>query len=195
MTEPVKQPPEPTPETKPGWKDKPKKGAFFSIVLLAAALTAWLSPSEGGQRLDVYLDSAGIKTVCTGIIGLAVNAHEVGYRFTKAQCDAMDSAYVTKQLTQMQACTPPAILQDTAFGEFVSYAHWAYNTGTGAFCHSTLAKKLAAGDHAGACKAMAAWTFITVKGQKVNCRNAGKLCRGIVTRRDEEVSLCLSALN
>ncbi len=55
-------------------------------------------------------------------------------------------------------------------------------------------RKLAAGDHAGACRAMAAWTYITVRGQKVNCRTAGKLCRGIVIRRDEEVSRCLEAL-
>ena len=196
MTDTIK-PPIVIPEAKkaPGWKEKPTKGVFFSMAVLTTALIVWLSPSEGGQRLDVYLDSAGIKTACTGIIGPVVNAKKVGDRLTKAECDAMDQAYVTKQLAQMQACVPAPILQDTAFGEFVSYAHWAYNTGTGAFCNSTLARKLATGDHAGACKAMGAWTYITVNRQKVNCRNAGHLCPGIVKRRNEEVSRCLEALS
>ena len=204
------KPPVPMPANTPGWKEKPPKGAFFSLVVMAAALAAWLSPTEGGQRLDVYLDSAGIKTACTGIIGPVVNAKKVGERFTKAECDALDQAYVLKQLKQMQACVPSPVLHDTTFGEFLTYAHWSYNTGTGAFCNSTLARRLAAGDHAGACRAMGAWTWTpvsrgTIPAGKTNgkpqpflrqdCRDPRNKCNGIRIRRDEEVSMCLAALN
>jgi GH24 family phage-related lysozyme (muramidase) len=95
---------------------------------------------------------------------------------------------------QMQACIAPAQLERITTGEFIAYGHWAYNTGTGAFCHSTLNTRLNAGDHAGACRAMASWTFITVRGRKVNCRTAGPLCPGIPKRRDMEVAMCLGAL-
>ena len=178
---------------KPGWKDKPN-GGLFALAVICAGIAVALAPSEGGRRLDVYRDSAGILTACTGIIGPVVNGRGFGGRFTEDECKALESAYLTKMVRTMEACIPSPVLRDMAYGEFVAFGHWAYNTGTGAFCNSTLARKLADGDHAGACRAMASWTFITVRGQHLNCRDPENRCGGIPKRRDLEVSMCLEAL-
>lgn len=200
----------PQPANAPGWKQKPPPGGVFAVVVLAAGIAAALAPSEGGQRLDVYRDSAGILTACTGIIGPAVNAKGLGNKFTKAECDAMDQAYIAKMVPLLQRCVPIGVRRDMTYGEWVSYGHWAYNTGTASFCYSTLAKRLAAGDHAGACRQMAVWTWTPVRrgttpagrtngkpqpALRQDCRDVRNKCNGIPARRDLEVSMCLSALN
>lgn len=181
----------------PGWKDKPPKGAFFSVVVLCCGLAAALMPSEGGRRLSPYLDSAKIPTACMGVIGPEVTRrHKAGLGFTNEECEEMESKYLAKMVRAMHTCVPGNVVADITYGEWIAYGHWAYNTGTNSFCHSTLAKRLSAGDHAGACRAMGAWTFITVPGLgKVNCRDPAMRCGGIPKRRDLEVSMCLSALN
>jgi lysozyme len=182
-----------TEDKKPGWKEKPK-GGLFALALICAGIAAALAPSEGGRRLDVYRDSAGILTACTGIIGPVVNARGFGGKFTEDECKALESAYLAKMVTAMQACVPSPVLHEMTYGEWIAFGHFSYQAGNGAFCRSTLARKLASGDHAGACRAMASWTYITVKGVKVNCRDPNNRCRGIPKRRDMEVSMCLDAL-
>lgn len=67
-------------------------------------------------------------------------------------------------------------LYDYEFGAFVSLA---YNIGTGAFCGSTLVKKLNAGDHAGACAEISRWN-----------KQKGKVLNGLTKRREEERRVC-----
>ena len=189
MTEPAKFPQAPN---APGWKEKPKAGGVFAIAVLCCGIAAALLPSEA-RKLTVYKDSAGIDTVCMGLIGPITKRHP-GQPFTVDECKQAEVEYFTPMVRQMAKCVPANVTADMSYGEWVTYGHWAYNTGTASFCNSTLGRKLAAGDHEGACRAMGAWTFITVKGRKVNCRTAGRLCPGIVTRRDLEVSMCLEAL-
>jgi lysozyme len=187
----------PTNTPLPPKKSKPGAAALVGLAMGAAILVA-VRPDEGGRRLDVYLDSASIPTSCTGIIGDEVTRRWKLYgknaRFTDAECDTLEHAYVAKQTRQMAGCTPVAVLDTITWGEWLAYAHWSFNTGTGAFCNSTLHRRLIAGDHAGACKAMGNWTFITVRGQHVNCRDPKWTCRGIPIRRDNEVAMCLDAL-
>lgn len=181
----------------PGWKEKPKGGAVFGIAVLVAGIGFALGPSEGGRRLTPYLDSVGIPTACTGVIGKEITRrYKAKLKFTDAECDSMETAYRTRMVTVMQSCVPLKVQQSMSYGEWVTYGHWAYNTGTQSFCVSTLGKRLAAGDHSGACKAMGSWTYVTHKGKKRNCRDSDmqRICRGIPLRRDLEVSMCLGAL-
>lgn len=163
-------------------------------MILAAGIAAALLPSEG-RKLKVYKDSAGIDTVCMGLIGPITKRHP-GVDFTVEECKAAEAAYIAPMVAQMQKCVPEKVRNDMSYGEWVTYGHWAYNTGTSSFCTSSLGRKLSAGDHVGACKAMGAWTYITLKGKKRNCRDADmqRICSGIVKRRDLEVSMCLDAL-
>ena len=63
--------------------------------------------------------------------------------------------------------------------EFDAYVSLAYNIGTGAFCSSTLVRKLNAGDYDGACEQILRWN-------KVN----GKVVQGLANRREKEYEMC-----
>ena len=64
--------------------------------------------------------------------------------------------------------------------EYDAYISLSYNIGSGAFCGSTLVKRLNAGDYEGACKAILMWD-----------RFKGKPLRGLTIRRQEEYKLCM----
>lgn len=66
--------------------------------------------------------------------------------------------------------------------EFDAYSSLAYNIGTGAFCRSTLVKKLDAGDYAGACREILKWD-----------KQAGRTLRGLTIRRQAEFKTCMGA--
>lgn len=64
--------------------------------------------------------------------------------------------------------------------EFSAYVSLAYNIGEGAFCKSTVARRLNALDYAGACEAILMWD--KVKGRTV---------RGLTVRRQAEYRECM----
>lgn len=63
--------------------------------------------------------------------------------------------------------------------EYDAYTSLAYNIGAGAFCGSTLVRKLNAGDYAGACAEISRWD-----------KFQGKPLRGLTIRRAEERAKC-----
>jgi lysozyme len=64
--------------------------------------------------------------------------------------------------------------------EFDAYVSLTYNIGENAFCKSTLARKLNAGDYKGACAEILRWD-----------RFKGKPLLGLTKRRQEEYQKCL----
>ena len=64
--------------------------------------------------------------------------------------------------------------------EYDAYVSFSYNVGAGAFCGSTLVKKLNAGDYPGACAELLRWT-----------RAGGRVLPGLVTRRQAEYRQCM----
>jgi len=66
--------------------------------------------------------------------------------------------------------------------EFNAYVSLTYNIGEGAFCRSTLARKLNAGDYAGACREILRWD-----------KQKGKVLAGLTKRRQEEYKMCMGA--
>jgi lysozyme len=64
--------------------------------------------------------------------------------------------------------------------EYDAYLSLSYNIGTGAFCRSTLVRKLNTGDYAGACSQILAWD-----------KFKGKPLRGLTLRREREYQQCL----
>lgn len=63
--------------------------------------------------------------------------------------------------------------------EYDAFVSLAYNIGDGAFCGSTLVKKLNAGDYAGACAEISRWD-----------KQSGQVLRGLTKRRAEERAKC-----
>lgn len=76
----------------------------------------------------------------------------------------------------VRRCAPVPMFQH----EFDSYTSLTYNIGTAAFCNSTLARKLNAGDYPGACREILRWDHFQ-----------GKQLRGLTLRREREYRLCI----
>lgn len=64
--------------------------------------------------------------------------------------------------------------------EFDAYVSLSYNIGTGAFCNSTLVKKLKTYDYEGACKEILKWD-----------KFQGQPLKGLTHRRQREYKLCM----
>lgn len=64
--------------------------------------------------------------------------------------------------------------------EFSAYVSFTYNVGESAFCKSTLARKLNAGDYAGACAELLRWDKV-----------GGRQVRGLTLRRQAEYRECM----
>ena len=67
-------------------------------------------------------------------------------------------------------------------GEFSAYSSLAYNIGVGAFCSSTLVKRLNTEDYPGACSQILVWD-----------KFKGKPLRGLTIRRQQEYRTCIGA--
>lgn len=74
--------------------------------------------------------------------------------------------------------------------EYDAIVHFGYNIGTGAFCTSTLVKKLNALDYPGACAEMSRWVF----QNKRDCRLDENNCAGLPKRRAVERGVCDGSL-
>ncbi|MBD1544887.1 lysozyme [Roseibium aggregatum] len=144
----------------------------------AAAGAIALVGAWEGLRLTAYRDIVGVPTVCYG----ETRGVHLGDRHSKADCDAMLLASLRRHEAGMRRCLKrPDGIPEKSYIAFVSLT---YNVGVGAFCRSTAARRLNAGDVRGACDA-ATW-FNKAGGRKV---------RGLVNRRAAEHALCLEGLN
>ena len=70
--------------------------------------------------------------------------------------------------------------------EYDAYLSFAYNVGARSFCNSTMARRLNAGDYAGACAEFEKWTFFQGK----DCRDPDNKCQGLAKRRADERAKC-----
>lgn len=75
--------------------------------------------------------------------------------------------------------------------EYDAYVDLAYNVGPGAFCGSTLVKRLNAEDYAGACAEILRWRYY--QGRDCAAPENKRLCGGLLTRRQQENQKCLGA--
>lgn len=81
-----------------------------------------------------------------------------------------------KYLTKLKECVNVPLSQ----GEFDAFLSLMYNIGDGAFCRSTLVKKLNAKDYAGACSEILRWKYA-----------GGRVLRGLESRRLQEYEICM----
>jgi len=76
----------------------------------------------------------------------------------------------------VRRCAPVPMHQH----EFDAYVSISYNIGSGAFCSSTMVRKLKAGDYEGGCREILRWD-----------RQAGRVLRGLTIRREAEYKQCI----
>lgn len=144
--------------------------------LAAAGLLGCFTLVAGfeGLRTVAYRDPVGIPTLCYG----STQGVRMGQGATRAQCEALLGHELLAAHEQMQACVRVPLTP----GQRSAFTSFTYNVGARAFCRSTLARKLNAGDHAGACAELDRW---------VHAR--GIRLPGLVRRRAAERALCESA--
>lgn len=175
----------------------------LASIVAAAAATALLvfTPSFEGTKLKTYRDLAGVLTYCTGATENAM----WGKTYTPTECRAQLERDLERHAAGVARCVPMSRL--TA-GQRVAFVDAAYNIGVPAFCGSTMARRINAGDVAGACDALMAWNKIGVMrpvigpdgkpvkdaSGKVVMRKVFEEVRGLTRRRQAERELCLKGL-
>lgn len=148
----------------------PKRAAW--IVGAVLAIAAPLVQHFEGTLYKTYRDPIGIKTACTGHVDATLY---LGQTFTPEQCSEMLSADLSTAAHGVQDC----IHVETNVNELAAYTSFAFNVGVDAFCDSTAARKLNAGDHRGACAELTRWA-----------QAGGRTLPGLVRRRAAERTLC-----
>jgi lysozyme len=158
-------------------KTKHKVAAGLTAGTLAAA-AAFITPWEG-VFTSAYKDPIGIWTVCMG----ETEGVRRGDRYTVAQCTDMLANKLPRYWNEVAVCMGPDLVERTPDARKVAFISFSYNVGSGAFCKSTLLRKLRAGDARGACNELLRWN-----------RAAGIVFKGLTRRREAERKLCMEGL-
>jgi lysozyme len=152
----------------------------FKARIVAAAAVASISATGfvahwEGEELEVYIDIAGVPTVCSGITKHVVP----GRTYTRSECRAMLRGELDTHAQGLAKCLtrePPPKM-------FTALVSWTFNVGVGAACKSTLVRLVNAGDFKAACEQLPRWRFA-----------GGKEVKGLANRRQAEMKMCLEAL-
>lgn len=151
-----------------------------ALLSLSASGLVAIALWEGYRGL-AYRDSVGVQTVGYGTTRIDGRPVRAGDRLTPERALIELSRAASAKERKMRACLGEVPLHPWEWDAYVSLA---YNVGTGAFCRSTLVKKLKAQppDYAGACREILRWT-----------RAGGQVLPGLVKRREAEYRLCTGA--
>jgi lysozyme len=148
---------------------------------MAAALTvsfggAALIISHEGTESRVYLDPVGIPTVCTGHTA-TVSQKDVGKTFSSEVCANLLRQDLRVAEAAVKKCTTVPITQE----QYDALVSFTFNVGGGAYCRSTLARRLNAGRCTAAGDQFLRWN-----------KAGGKVLPGLTRRRAEERTLFMT---
>lgn len=148
-------------------------------LVLSAAVLAAIAGYEG-YRSAAYIPVPGdVPTIGHGTTRYETGQPvRMGDRVTPERARILLQNDASAFARAVQRCAPVPMHQH----EFDAFTSLAYNVGEGAFCRSTLARKLAAGDYAGACREILKWD-----------KFQGQPLRGLALRRQKEYQLCIGA--
>ncbi len=144
----------------------------IASLTLSAATLVGIAVHEG-YRSDAYTPVAGdVPTIGFGTTENVKLGDKISVE--RALVRLLDDASEFEQA--VKRCAPVPMYQY----EFDAYVSLSYNIGSGAFCSSTLVKKLNSGDYVGACEQILRWD-----------RFKGKPLAGLTKRRQQEYKQCL----
>jgi lysozyme len=149
-------------------------GAATALGLMAIVVVG----GHEGLVLKSYRDVVGVWTACYG----ETKDIRPGMKFTKERCDEMLlNDGLARHEQGMRGClNAPDQIPDKTYVAMVSFT---YNVGIGAFCKSTVARRLNNLDYRGACDALLAWN-----------KAGGRVIKGLTIRRKAERKLCMEGL-
>lgn len=156
--------------TIPAGTKAPAKDAFDEIAFQLIA--KW-----EGKRNDSYKDIVGVWTICYGHTRTA----GPGQRKTDAECKALLIEEIEEYRDRWLAYVDDKAKRDwLPATRKAAYTSLAFNVGWHGAGKSTATRRLNAGDITGGCEAISWWN-----------KAGGRVVRGLVRRRTEEVTLCL----
>jgi lysozyme len=165
---------------------KHPKIAIAALSLSAAGLVT-MAVNEGFTDRAIIPTKGDVPTYGFGSTtrpdGSAV---QMGDKITPVAALVRKMDYVQKGEARMKQCVRAPLSQQ----EYDVYVDMFYNIGPGAFCSSTMVKRLNAGDYKGACDAILLFKRV---GQQ-DCSIAGnKICWGLWERRLASHKKCMEA--
>lgn len=144
----------------------------ITVAALAVSAAALVGiATHEGYRGEAYKDAVGVTTIGFG----ETAGVKMGDKTTPERALVQLLESTEKHADAIRQCIHVPLYQH----EFDAYISLAYNIGTGAFCRSTLVKKLNAKDYAGACEEIRRWN-----------KAGGKVLPGLVKRREAEYKMC-----
>ena len=144
--------------------------AVAALTLSAAGLVS-LQQSEGYTSRAAIPIKGDVPT-----IGFGTTAGvKMGDTITPQAAVSRALSDVSKFEGALKRCVKVPLTQ----GEYDAYLSLSYNIGSGAFCGSTLVRKLNAGDYAGACEQVLVWD-----------KAGGRRVQGLTARRNREYAQC-----
>lgn len=149
----------------------------IAAIALSASGVVSITSSEGFTSKATIPTKGDVPTYGYGttrkIDGSPVR---MGDTITRKQASELVNRDVSRFSAAIKRCVTVPLTQ----GEFDAYVSLAYNIGSGAFCKSTLVKRLNAGDYAIACAEIKRWD-----------KMGGRVLRGLTARRDREYRMCV----
>lgn len=148
----------------------------IAALALSASALVGIVLNEGYTDTAVIPVKGDVPTIGFG----TTDGVRMGDRITppKALARSLDS--IKKYEGAIKNCVKVPLYQY----EYDAYVDLTYNIGHGAFCNSTLVRKLNAGDYSGACTQILRWD-----------KFHGKPLRGLTIRRKEEYNQCMGDNN
>jgi lysozyme len=143
----------------------------IAALSLSASALVGLAVHEG-YREEAYQDIVGVWTIGFGTTKNVQSGQKVD------PVKALQRALSDSQ--QFEGALKECVHVPLHQHEYDAFISLAYNIGSGAFCRSTLVRKLNAGDYEGACSEILRWN-----------KAGGKVVRGLVVRREAEHKKCL----
>lgn len=165
---------------------KHPRTAIAGLVFSAAGLIG-LAVSEG-YRDTAYIPTKGdVPTLGFGSTTRPDGSPvQMGDRTDPVQALQRKARDIEKFEGALKACVRVPLYQ----AEYDVYVDHAYNIGSGAFCSSTIVKRLNAGDYAGACDAILMWRRVG----RQDCSEPGnRICWGLWERRLAAHAKCMEA--
>ena len=143
----------------------------------AMAICVTLVGGFEGLRQTAYRDVIGVPTICFG----ETRGVKMGDTKTAEECRAMLAGRLQEFADGVAGCVPR--FPDLPPARAAAQVSLAYNIGIGAYCRSSVARLLNAGQDRAACDAFLKWN-----------RAAGVVFPGLTRRRETERALCMDGL-
>ena len=143
------------------------------VAMLSASAVALVGLAvHEGYRENAYLDIVGVATIGYG----TTEGVRLGDRTDPIKALERALSDMQKFEGAIKQCVRVPLYQH----EYDAFLSLSYNIGSGAFCRSTLVRKLNAGEYKYACDEILRWD-----------RAGGKVVRGLTIRRQKEHKQCL----